>query len=1088
MRAPSWLWALAVLAVVTTAVEATAPEIPQEVLERYWECRERHDLDVIRDLLWVHHSVERIDASIYGLPMDDFDDRSLLTIQERLDYRAAKAAMDEEMAVTGPIQYPHFLRQALDAHYLRTGDRPDCSAILAEAGLGESQIEEIGPGWPTDLNLTAGDTASRGEVHVAVDADDPSRIIATAVPSGIGTESSSFAAVTSDWGQTWHLGQVGNNGGTVWECDPASYYQRSTGMAYHAKLACTTGQCTVAQARVRRSTDGVTWIDCESRPGTQSNEDREWIVIDNTPTSPCYGTIYATYHALNSEKVSRSTDNCATWSTPASITGSYQAIGPDLAVAADGSAYVVWDNYGSSSFRIAKTTNCGVNWGPFGGSLLGPTNGGVHDGSIPAQCQRNAKNMPYVDVDRNPASSFFGRVYVAMFTYNQSCSAQANWNCATWDTNWTNPCNFDVFFTYSDDGGTTWAPRVNLTAVDGNNVDHFMGMMRVDQADGAVYIGYHRTRLNPASLADRQTSHYFVMRSIDGGETWEEPLQVSSLESNQRLAGGSTFERGDYNGIDVAEGVVWPIWIDRRSAATEEEIVLRKICSEPAHWSERAPGFTPPSVEVFGDDTLTVRWTAPDVYWGDGGEDPAARRYELWVDGALVQDSIPWTASSASYVPGDAATHSYVVRAVNQCGLVKDYAAVDHAACAANPTAVDVTPDGPLTLCDGSSQLLTATPNGGTGDDYQWYRDEAPVGTSTATYNATDSGTHRYNCEVTNAACTGGVTDLLDTQITWQQDPLFAGLASVSDPGGSECSLDLGWSPAAAVCAGPVAYNVYRSQTAGFEPGPSNLIAAAVSGTSFADLYVLQGATYYYVVRAQDTSNGAEEGNTVELPGVTAGASNVLWEDDLEGGNLGWEFALGSPPATAGGFVIGDPVGTVSNYGTPSQPEDDHTAGGVSCLYSAENPAGNAGVNDIDGGEVVATSPTIDGSGLARVTLSLWRWFFNEDNDDTGDYYVLEVSNDDGSTWTLLEEIPGSITNANHWEQVSFNFEEYVDLTSTLRFRVRAADGTAVGDLVELAIDDVQVTGYQGCVSAAYYVFSDGFESGDTSAWSSTTP
>jgi len=52
--------------------------------------------------------------------------------------------------------------------------------------------------------------------------------------------------------------------------------------------------------------------------------------------------------------------------------------------------------------------------------------------------------------------------------------------------------------------------------------------------------------------------------------------------------------------------------------------------------------------------------------------------------------------------------------------LAKDYAAVDHAACAANPTSVDVTPNGPLTLCNGIGQLLTATPFGGTGDDYQW--------------------------------------------------------------------------------------------------------------------------------------------------------------------------------------------------------------------------------------------------------------------------------------------------------------------------------------------------------------------------------
>jgi len=97
MRLKIWSVGTVILVALTMGAFAS-DEIPQEVLERYWECQERHDLDAISDLLWVHHDVERIDASVYGLPADDFDDRSLLTIQERLDFRAAKAAAGEEPA------------------------------------------------------------------------------------------------------------------------------------------------------------------------------------------------------------------------------------------------------------------------------------------------------------------------------------------------------------------------------------------------------------------------------------------------------------------------------------------------------------------------------------------------------------------------------------------------------------------------------------------------------------------------------------------------------------------------------------------------------------------------------------------------------------------------------------------------------------------------------------------------------------------------------------------------------------------------------------------------------------------------------
>ena len=101
------------------------------------------------------------------------------------------------------------------------------------------------------------------------------------------------------------------------------------------------------------------------------------------------------------------------------------------------------------------------------------------------------------------------------------------------------------------------------------------------------------------------------------------------------------------------------------------------------------------------------------------------------------------------------------------------------------------------------------------------------------------------------------------------------------------------------------------------------------------------------------------------------------------------------------------------------------------------------------------------------------------------------MSNDDGATWTLLENIPDSVTTTNSWTNVTFNLEDFVSLTSTMRIKVRAADGSAAGDLVETAIDDIVVTGYLPCstpVGPGLGVFADGFELGDTSRWSLTVP
>ena len=170
-----------------------------------------------------------------------------------------------------------------------------------------------------------------------------------------------------------------------------------------------------------------------------------------------------------------------------------------------------------------------------------------------------------------------------------------------------------------------------------------MGYMRVDPADGSVYIGTTAPGSTRPPLVDRQKTHYFVIRSTDGGATWEpavpgldhrgrRALRRRTRPSSAATTTASTSTRG------------WPGRCGSTAAghrtAGEEEIVIRKLCSEPSHWSERAPTFTTPAVTVRpAAPRMTVSWDAPDLYWGDGGENPAARKYQLWVDGALVQDN-----------------------------------------------------------------------------------------------------------------------------------------------------------------------------------------------------------------------------------------------------------------------------------------------------------------------------------------------------------------------------------------------------------------------------------------------------------------
>jgi hypothetical protein len=125
--------------------------------------------------------------------------------------------------------------------------------------------------------------------------------------------------------------------------------------------------------------------------------------------------------------------------------------------------------------------------------------------------------------------------------------------------------------------------------------------------------------------------------------------------------------------------------------------------------------------------------------------------------------------------------------------------------------------------------------------------------------------------------------------------PAFTGIASATNPAAAACGIDLAWPAAVSRCGNSVTYDVYRSTTDGFTPGPGSWIASGISGTGWQDTAALaSGATYHYVVRAVDTGNGSSEGTTQQRSTETTGPV-VPWSlsETFEAaggfGNPGWE-------------------------------------------------------------------------------------------------------------------------------------------------------------------------------------------------------
>ncbi len=109
---------------------------------------------------------------------------------------------------------------------------------------------------------------------------------------------------------------------------------------------------------------------------------------------------------------------------------------------------------------------------------------------------------------------------------------------------------------------------------------------------------------------------------------------------------------------------------------------------------------------------------------------------------------------------------------------------------------------------------------------------------------------------------------------------------------------------------------------------------------------------------------------------------------------------------------------------------------------------------------IYLVSPVINLSNASTAELTYVRWFYNRDTgEDSGDFFVAEISDDNGSNWVNLETL-GTSQSANSWTEKSFALEGYISLTNTVRIRFGAADGSSTGNIIEAAIDNIEVWSY----------------------------
>ncbi|MCH7704283.1 MAG: hypothetical protein IIB61_04150 [Planctomycetes bacterium] len=218
------------------------------------------------------------------------------------------------------------------------------------------------------------------------------------------------------------------------------------------------------------------------------------------------------------------------------------------------------------------------------------------------------------------------------------------------------------------------------------------------------------------------------------------------------------------------------------------------------------------------------------------------------------------------------------------------------------------------------------------------------------------------------------------------------------------------------------------------------------------------GETVQYYVSAEvaggDPSTDPPDAPVSSFDALSAVDVIVAFEEDLET-PVSWTIGAAGDTATTGIWV------RVNPNGTTAQPEDDHTdAPGTMCFVTGQGtPDGGLGENDVDNGQTTLTTSAIDTTGVAAATMSYWRWYSNNTgNSPNADVFTVDISNDNGATWTNVEVVgPTGSGTSGGWILHEFALADLVEPTDQVRLRFIAAD-LADGSIVEAAIDDVRVT------------------------------
>lgn len=389
------------------------------------------------------------------------------------------------------------------------------------------------------------------------------------------------------------------------------------------------------------SADGINW---DAHPHTVATGalDKNWLVCDNTSTSPFYGHCYSEWDDTNNGdllQMSTSTDGGQTWSAPARTADQASGSGGVPQVLPNGTVVVPFDGVG-----VFTSTNGGASWGATRSVASQPSHGvsGMRADSLISSS---------IDGD--------GRVYVAWQDCRFRPGCKSN----------------DIVYTSSTDG-STWSAvtRIPIDPVS-STVEHFTPGFAADPHSHAPNVRFgvsYDFMPNAACAASACQISMGFISSTDGGSTWGSPITMNAtpmMESWMPTSTGRGAFLGDYQTTTfTADGAAHPVFEVASAPTGGVRHQAMNTDSIPVGGAPQTVPGAPTGVTATaaGAGALNVSWSPPA---NDGGS--PIIEYAIWTYSAASGTGTMNVSTTPTLSESGLTSNSYyivTVTALNSTG------------------------------------------------------------------------------------------------------------------------------------------------------------------------------------------------------------------------------------------------------------------------------------------------------------------------------------------------------------------------------------------------------------------------------------